>query len=241
MLAKSHYLILGIPQNESAGGIRRAFREHVKRYHPDRVGFARARFFQEIVEAYHTLSSPERRRAYDRGLAHAEGGAAAVPAVSLAEQDGAVELREPLDPKSDDPSGRLPQVAPVLRSFSVKDALFEAALAQASRNLTAASSGAPASAQRLSVQIVLSQLEALRGGTLGLLVPSCAPCERCGGSGAQGVFPCDLCDGEGLREEEESVRVTIPPNVGDGTLIEAPLRGLGPHHFYLCVCVRVAS
>ncbi len=115
MLAKSHYLTLGIPQNESAGGIRRAFREHVKRYHPDRVGSARARFFQEIVEAYHTLSSPERRRAYDRGLSHAEGGAAAVPAVSLAKHDGAVGLGESLDPRSDDPSGRLPQVAPVLR------------------------------------------------------------------------------------------------------------------------------
>ena len=132
MLAKSHYLTLGIPQNESAGGIRRAFREHVKRYYPDRVGSLRV----------------ARARSARKGAA----------------------LR-----------GRRPSLR--------------------------------------------------RSGS----------CLAWANAGAQGIFPCDLCDGEGLREEEESVRVTLPPNVGDGTLIEAPLRGLGPHHFYLCVCVRVAS
>ena len=59
-MRKSYYLTLGIPRNESTEGIRQAFREIVKRYHPDRVGFERLRFFQEIVEAYHVLADPER-------------------------------------------------------------------------------------------------------------------------------------------------------------------------------------
>ena len=72
MLRKSYYLTLGVPRNESAGGIRQAFHEIVRRYHPDRVGSERLRFFQEIVEAYRVLGDPERRRDYDRGLFQAD-------------------------------------------------------------------------------------------------------------------------------------------------------------------------
>ena len=227
MLAKSYYLTLGVPRSESAGGIRQAFREQVKRYHPDRVGEVRARFFREIVEAYHTLSNPERRRDYDLGLSHAEVSSSTVsPPVALADEN----------------PGGLPQLSSVLRTSYVNDTFFEAALARVSRNLTAADPPRePIAPERLTAQVILSPAEALQGGALDLAVPSCSPCGRCGGAGVQGILPCDLCDGEGLREEEERLRVPIPPNVGDGTLIEVPLRGLGPHHFYLCVCIRVIS
>ena len=72
MIRKSYYSILGVAPNESAAGIRHAFREVVKRYHPDRVGLERANFFREIVEAYHVLADPERRKNYDQGLHHAD-------------------------------------------------------------------------------------------------------------------------------------------------------------------------
>src|SRR5258707_12836051 len=71
MLRKSYYSTLGVGPNESANGIRQAFREVVKRYHPDRVGLERAGFFREILEAYHVLADPERRKSYDHGLYHA--------------------------------------------------------------------------------------------------------------------------------------------------------------------------
>ena len=76
MLERNHYLTLGVQTNESVAGIRRAFREHVKRYHPDLLGPSRASFFYAIVEAYRTLSHPERRRDYDRGLSSAMFSAA---------------------------------------------------------------------------------------------------------------------------------------------------------------------
>ena len=224
MWAKSYYLTLGVPRTESTRGIRQAFREHVKRYHPDRVGEARGRFFREIVEAYHTLSNPERRRDYDRGLSDADGSSStASPPVSLSNEN----------------SGGLPQLASVLRTASVKDTFFETALARVSKNLTAANPCQPISPERLTAQVMFSPLEALYGGALNLAVPSVSPCGRCGGAGLRGPFPCDLCDGEGLREEEEIVRIRVPAYVGDGALIEVPLRGLGPHNFYLCVHVRV--
>src|SRR2546426_11961101 len=111
MMRKSYYLTLGVPRSENTEGIRQAFREIVKRYHPDRVGSERLRFFQEIVEAYHVLADPERRRDYDRGLSHAEIGTdAKVMPVSIGASD----------------EGDLPEATSVLGTLSIKDAPFEA-------------------------------------------------------------------------------------------------------------------
>jgi curved DNA-binding protein CbpA len=46
---------------ESNGGLRDAFRDLVKHYHPDSVGANGTPFIQEIVEAYRVLSDPDRR------------------------------------------------------------------------------------------------------------------------------------------------------------------------------------
>jgi molecular chaperone DnaJ len=223
MLRKSHYLTLGVSGNESAEGIRQAFREIVKRYHPDRVGSERLRFFQDLVEAYHVLVDPERRRDYDQGLYHANvrtAGAAPFFVGGRSQAD-------------------LPQAVSVLRAFAIKDAPFEAALALVSGSLTAAQPAPKEYCRGLNAEVILSADEAARGGVLFLTVPSCSPCERCGGSGREGLFPCQLCDGEGLIEESERVRVHVPPRVADGTLMNIPLRGLGVHNFYLRLQVRV--
>lgn len=222
MLRKSYYLTLGIPFNESAGGIRQAFHEIVRRYHPDRVGSERSGFFQELVEAYRVLSCPERRRDYDLGLIQAD----LISPVPLVVESG---------------YGGLPLAMAVLRKFRVKDAPFEAALARVSGSLTAAEVRSKAYCEGLNTTVILFPHEAVRGGIIFLAVPSCSPCDRCGGCGSDGAFPCTRCDGEGLIEEEEMVRVQVFPFVGDGTVMNIPLRGLGVHNFYLRLQIRVCS
>jgi hypothetical protein len=224
MLGKSYYLKLGIPRSASAAGVRQAFREQAKRYHPDRIGTERMGFFQQLVEAYRTLSNPERRRNYDRGLEHAETEAAGAAATVAPNRPSDAGLPQPLLP---------------LRRPYLKDTPFEAALARVSRDLTTAHFDSQQAPQALHAQVILSTDEGMRGGNLVIVVPSCSPCERCGGSGRRGLFSCELCDGEGLMEEEETLRVHVPPRVGDGTRIDVPLRGLGLHDFYLCLHVRV--
>ena len=226
MLRKSYYLTLGIPPNESAEGIRQAFREIVKRYHPDRIGSERAVFFQKIVEAYRVLADPARRRDYDQGLYHAglkSGGAETTFSIG---SPG---------------TGDLPQPVSTLRTVHVNDAPFEAALARVSGSLTAA--GIPFTEKEygdaLNTMVILSADEARQGGAMELSVPSCLPCKCCGGSGREAFFACAACDGEGLIEEEETVRVLVPPDVPDGTVMEFPLRGLGVHDFYLRLHIRI--
>ena len=74
MRTKDYYVILGVAPTESPSGIREAFRDLVKRSHPDRVGPQGTRRFQDVVEAYQVLSDPERRRLYNQELRPAEGG-----------------------------------------------------------------------------------------------------------------------------------------------------------------------
>ena len=67
-LANSYYARLGLQPWASPLEIRRAYRELSKRYHPDTTQLPQAiatSKFQQLNEAYATLSSPERRSLYD--------------------------------------------------------------------------------------------------------------------------------------------------------------------------------
>ena len=64
----SYYTLLGLHPSTSALEVRRAYRELSKRYHPDTTDLPTAIAtvkFQQLNEAYATLSSPERRLNYD--------------------------------------------------------------------------------------------------------------------------------------------------------------------------------
>jgi hypothetical protein len=37
------------------------------------------------------------------------------------------------------------------------------------------------------------------------------------------------------------VRISIPPLVRDGTIMQAPIQGLGIHNFYLHLSIRIAA
>lgn len=61
-----YYAALGVGSDASAEDIKRAFRRLSQAHHPDVRGDAD--IYQAITEAYHVLSSPERRERYDYGL-----------------------------------------------------------------------------------------------------------------------------------------------------------------------------
>lgn len=65
---KDHYAALGVSRDASEREIRGAFRTLAKRRHPDKNrGNPRAHaLFEEIVEAYRTLTDEAKRRDYDR-------------------------------------------------------------------------------------------------------------------------------------------------------------------------------
>jgi hypothetical protein len=73
VLASSYYGLLGVPPSASVQEIRQAYRDLSKLYHPDTTSLPAAiatTKFQELNEAYATLSSPERRLVYDRKIGY---------------------------------------------------------------------------------------------------------------------------------------------------------------------------
>jgi curved DNA-binding protein CbpA len=65
---RDFYEVLGVPRCAAPEEIRQAFRRLARRFHPDAGPEGSGERFQEVSEAYRTLSDPERRRSYDRKL-----------------------------------------------------------------------------------------------------------------------------------------------------------------------------
>ncbi|MBE8999894.1 J domain-containing protein [Nostoc sp. LEGE 12447] len=73
----TYYSLLGLHPSASVIDIRRAYRELSKRYHPDTTDLPTAIAtpkFQQINEAYATLSHPERRLSYDLKIGYSRFG-----------------------------------------------------------------------------------------------------------------------------------------------------------------------
>lgn len=227
MARKDYYMILGISHTENARGIREAFRELAKRYHPDRVGPQGTRFFQDIVEAYQALSDPEKRKLYNQGLQHAEGREEMRPEPIITGQWPAP---EPL----------VPEPVSVLRGFQTISPSPEALFERFRRNFTDLGVPKGERLEGLNAGVLLSPDEAARGGIVSLGVPVFYPCPVCGGSGRDWLFPCTYCLEQGMIEEEKTVRISLPPLVRDGSIVEVPIRGLGIHNFYLRLHIRIA-
>lgn len=80
MALKNYYQLLEIPPNAPADEIKRAFRQQIARYHPDKVQHLGKEFQNmaadraaELTEAYRILSDEGRRGEYDRAVDEAGG------------------------------------------------------------------------------------------------------------------------------------------------------------------------
>ena len=72
-MAEDYYSLLGVPKDASTQDIKKAFRQLARECHPDVASkipgsdpAATAARFQQIREAYETLSDPIQRQRYDR-------------------------------------------------------------------------------------------------------------------------------------------------------------------------------
>ena len=83
-LAASYYGLLGLHPSASVREIRQAYRDLSKLYHPDTTVLSAATAttkFQQLNEAYATLSSPDRRTVYDQKI-----GYSSVPVVQRSQR-----------------------------------------------------------------------------------------------------------------------------------------------------------
>ena len=67
-----YYNILGVSKQAGADEIKKAYRKLASQHHPDKGGDTKK--FQEVEEAYRTLSDPEKRQQYDNPQPQFGGG-----------------------------------------------------------------------------------------------------------------------------------------------------------------------
>lgn len=154
MASRNYYVVLGVASNETEQGVRAAFREMAKRYHPDRVGPGGASTFREVVEAYETLGDSKRRSNYDESLRRSSGA-----------------------------PGLLVRNVSLRRDIADARPSEEALFGRLERNFTGAGAPRGEGVEDLQVEVAIGQEEARRGARLRLGLPVFARCPRCAGHG----------------------------------------------------------
>jgi molecular chaperone DnaJ len=234
------YIILGVQRGASLGEIKRAYKRLARKYHPDinpgdRTAAAQ---FRQILEAYETLSDPERRRRYD-----AVGYTVASPETTTFGFEGfdfSVSASGP--------------------SASTFGDLFGDVLRQRG---SAISDEGPERGADLHQTMTIGFEEAIRGGHhvltvtrqehchtchgRGRLQPAaesrCAHCHgegalksarghmvftrvcaHCGGSGER-VNLCPTCGGRQVETRTEPLTISVPSGLADGARIRVPEKG----------------
>lgn len=167
--------------------------------------------FIEVQEAYTTLSDPERRRAYDRQL-----------------------TRQPVMPASVVRDMALDEFENYFPSF---DELFDRLWS----NFTGIGRPKSEHLESLTVEVLLSPVEARSGGHVRIEIPARATCPTCRGRGHAAGYECWRCAGHGELTAELPVDVPYPAGIRDGYVVRVPLSALGIRNFYLTAYFRVTG
>lgn len=209
MQNKDYYNILGVAKSATDKEVKSAYRKLARQYHPDvNPGDSKAEAkFQDINEAYETLSDSEKRQQYDqfgsgwRNFQGAPGGG---------RPGGGGPGGHPFDFSNVDFGGG--------GAGGVGD-LFEQMFGKG-RGRNRPSAGGHA---RADVEVSLE--EAFHGATKTLTVTSQVNCSACGGAGVGRGGVCPACGGSGRRSEDSKLEVKIPAGVTDGAKIRVKGRG----------------
>jgi len=248
---RDYYEVLGVARDVDAGDLKRAYRRLAMDLHPDRnPGDAEAEDkFKEASEAYQVLCEPEKRARYDR-FGHA-GGNAGMPG-------GFRDVGDIFSTFSDIFGDIFGMAGGGGRRASAHGADIETRVLL---TLVEAASGATK-----EVTVIRNAACSTCGGNGAAPGTEAETCQHCGGRGqvmhSQGFLmissacpvcrgegrvirqPCPQCEGSGLEQEEDTLKVAVPPGVEDGSTLrlmgrgEAPSRGGRPGNLYVVLRVE---
>lgn len=252
MAKEDYYRILGVDRDASKEAIKKAYRKHAMQFHPDRnPGDAEAeRHFKEVAEAYEVLKDDQKRAAYDRfghaafqqggggdgGFGQGFGGFADVFEEMFGEFMGGGRRGRA--------SGRGQDLRYNLE-ISLEDAFAGAKntiRVPKAVNCETCSGTGSAGGKAPETCGTCRGMGRVRSQSGFFTVER--TCPTCGGTGQTIRDPCRSCGGSGRVQKDETLQVTIPAGIEDGTRLrhagkgEAGLRGGPPGDLYIFIAVK---
>jgi molecular chaperone DnaJ len=213
-MAKENYFeILGLNRDAGDEDIRKAYKNLVLKYHPDRGSQCDSERFLKVQEAYATLCDPEKRQRYLRELEQTS-----TPVIPSSPHRA---FREAVYPLSGFPD----------KSFSMDP--FEQWL---NRDIWG-------SLEKVSptVEVILSPREARSGVRIPLEIPLQTPCAHCRGTGGFWFHPCSACGGKGIVLHERTITLEIPPGFRGDTRVNLTVGEAQGYTQDLMVVLRVRN
>jgi molecular chaperone DnaJ len=234
------YIVLGVERGATVSDIKRAYKRLARKHHPDINPGDRlaAQTFQQIAEAYETLSDPERRRRYD--TSGVGGATAGTPAFGFEGFDFTISVQGREAPTFGDlfadvlhqRDARRTDGEPV-RGVDLHHTVtleFEEAIAGGQRAITLMRQEhchVCRGAGRLHVnetRCIHCHGAGVVKSARGHMVFS-KPCTQCGGAGAQRQTGCPACGGQQVEMQTERLTINIPPGLADGAHIRVAGKG----------------
>jgi molecular chaperone DnaJ len=234
------YIVLGLRREASADEIKRAYRRLARRYHPDiNPGDERAAAqFDQIVQAFETLSDPTRRARYDAGTPtdappdpHSVGFEGFDFSVSITGAEAPTfgdlfseVIQHRLGQVGSGLATRgvdLHQVLMVPFAMSVKGGERAITVTREEPCRRCAGSGRAAAPARPCARCRGAGASRVARGHMVFS----RPCTACGGTGRQPAPPCPACARSQRQLRADTITVHVPPGVADGARLVVP--GLG--------------
>jgi molecular chaperone DnaJ len=233
------YLLLGVPREATAADIKRAYKRLARKYHPDINPGDRVaeQHFRQIAEAYETLSDPDRRLRYDT----AGGRTVTVDAVTFGFEgfDFSVHVSGDAAPtfgdlfadvlrqRGSEPPRGSERGADLLVSLRLS---FDESMQGGTRHVGVTRlvhcRGCRGTGTVKTVERICQHCQGtgVLKSTRSHMVFS-KPCGACGGTGLQAQTRCPACGGGQLEMLAESVLVSLPPGLRDGSRIRLSGKG----------------
>jgi molecular chaperone DnaJ len=239
-MARDYYEILGVSRDADKEEIKRSYRRLARKYHPDvnKEEGAEDRF-KEINRAYEVLSEPETRARYDRFGEAGVGSAAGAGFQDFGDMNGFADIFESFFSGFSGGMGNTsrrrggPTRGDDLRldlKLDFREAVFggekEIRISHLETCATCSGSGAKPGTRAKTCGTCTGSGQVRRATRTPFgSFTQVSVCPTCNGSGQVIEDKCDVCGGNGQKQETKKLKITIPAGVDNGTRLRVSSEG----------------